>query len=160
MEEKYTFQDLLERNGCIAYTNKGISMMPLLREDRDVMLIKKRGSERCRKLDAVLFKRSGITGRGEYVLHRILKVNSDGTYWIVGDNCTSGEIVGENSVIGVLTAIKRGNKTISVNNIFYRLYINTWCRWYHLRFFILRMINFLKNSIRKIKHAIQYFFCK
>ena len=151
MRERLTFEELLKRDGSLAYTNKGNSMMPLLREDRDVMVISKKGSERCRKLDAVLFKRPNVTGRGEYVLHRILKVGDDGTYWIVGDNCYCGETVKEENVLGILTAVVRNGKTISVNNRGYRLYVNTWCRWYHLRFFILRLIHFFKRCIRKIQ---------
>ena len=53
MTEKLTFEELLERDGQIAYTNKGVSMMPLLRQSRDVMLISKKGQAGCKKLDAV-----------------------------------------------------------------------------------------------------------
>ncbi len=58
MTEKLTFEELLERDGQIAYTNKGVSMMPLLRQGRDLMVIDKKGPEPCKKYDAVLFKRS------------------------------------------------------------------------------------------------------
>ena len=88
-----TLAQRLEQDGVIVHTNKGTSMMPLLRENRDLMVIRKRGAGRFHKYDAVLFRREN----GEYVLHRILRVNPD-SYWIVGDNCASGEIVGEEQV--------------------------------------------------------------
>ena len=86
-----TFEEVLAQNGKLAYTNVGISMMPLIREGRDVMMIEARETAAIRRYDAVLFRRPGVTGRGAYVLHRILKILPDGKYWIVGDNCTSGE---------------------------------------------------------------------
>ena len=36
-----TFEEELEQNGKLVYTNVGVSMLPLLREGRDVMLIEK-----------------------------------------------------------------------------------------------------------------------
>ena len=93
MEQPISFEALLARDGKLVYTNKGVSMMPLLRQDRDLMIIEKKGEERCRRFDAVLFRRPGVDGRGAYVMHRILRVNDDGTYYIVGDNCLTGVTV-------------------------------------------------------------------
>ena len=76
-----TFEAELERSGRIIYTNVGDSMMPLLREGRDLMIIEKRPQGRCKKYDAVLYKRPN----GRYVMHRILKVRKD-DYVICGDN--------------------------------------------------------------------------
>ena len=86
------FEEVLEKKGVIAYTNVGVSMLPLLRENRDIMIIRKRGADRLKKYDAVLFVRPEVQDQSCYVLHRILKVLEDG-YWIVGDNCVSGEYV-------------------------------------------------------------------
>lgn len=145
-----TIEEILERDGHLAYPNKGVSMMPLLRQDRDLMLIEKRGPERCHKLDAVLFRRPGVVGHGAYVLHRILRVNDDGTYWIIGDNCFSGETVAEENVLGILTGIVRDGKTITISNPWYRLYVNTWCRWVHFRAAILRVRHLGGNILRKL----------
>lgn len=149
MSKEMSFEEILEKDGVLTYTNKGVSMKPLLREDRDVMVIKKKTTQNCRCLDAVLYKRPGVVGRGAYVLHRILRVNGDGTYWIVGDNCTQGETVAESQILGILTAVVRDGKTVSVNDIKYRLYVNIWCRWYKLRFFILNARKRLKTLKNK-----------
>ena len=151
MNKTMNFEQLLERDGRLAYTNKGVSMMPLLRQDRDVMIIEKKGPQRCRKLDAVLFKRPNVSGRGAYVLHRVLRVNDDGTYWIIGDNCVSGETVAEAQVLGILTAVVRDGRTIPVTNRWYRLYVNTWCRFYHLRIALLRARHFVGRCLRKLR---------
>ena len=150
MDKAITFEELLNRDGYLAFTNKGVSMMPLLRQDQDIMLIEKKGSNRCKKMDAVLFRRPGGSGTGAYVMHRILRVNPDGTYWIVGDNCISGETVAEENVLGILTGIVRDGKTIPVTDITYRLYVNTWCRFVHLRFAIIRTGRFLGRCLRKL----------
>lgn len=148
MTEVLTFEQLLERDGHLAYTNKGVSMMPLLRQDRDVMIIRLKGKERCKKLDAVLFKRPGS---GAYVLHRILRVNDDGTYWIIGDYCVAGETVAEENVLGILTAVVRDGKTIPVTAPVYRLYVNTWCRFYHLRIAVLRIKHLAGRFLHKLR---------
>ena len=52
-----SFEEELERSGSIVFTNKGVSMMPLLRQNRDLMVIEKKGPARCKKYDVILFKR-------------------------------------------------------------------------------------------------------
>lgn len=146
--EVTTFAKELERTGRIVYTNKGFSMRPLLREDRDLMIIERVNT--LKKYDAVLFERPGIQGRGQYVLHRILKVNPDGTYWIVGDNCVSGEIVKRENIMGILTGVVRNKRTIHVTDFWYRVYVHLWCDVYPVRFFLLHCRNHLARLKRKI----------
>ena len=55
-EEQINFEDYLARYGSLTYKNKGTSMMPLLRQDRDLFTIVKKGPERCSKYDVVLYK--------------------------------------------------------------------------------------------------------
>lgn len=134
--KKTTFAQELERTGHLIYTNKGVSMMPLLRQDRDLMILKKAEPGKLRKLDAVLF----IRPNGQYVLHRILE-EKDGVYWIVGDNCVSGEYVKEEQIIGVLTGVVRDGKTIDVEDPWYQRYVHLWCDHYRVRFAVLRVRN-------------------
>ena len=141
-----TFEEELARTGYLVYTNIGVSMLPLLREGRDVMVIERRDPDALRRGDAVLFRRVGVDGRGAYVLHRILRINSDGTYWIVGDNCTWGETVGQEQILGVLTAVRRGKKTVPSDSLRNRLYVALWCRPYRLRFLLLRFGRFCARA--------------
>ena len=140
---KTTFEEELGRSGKLLYTNVGVSMRPLLREGRDVMVIER--AEDFRTLDAVLFRRPGVSGRGAYVLHRILKVLPNGNYWIVGDNCIEGETVAKENVLGVLTGVMRDGKLLRVTDFRYRLYVRLWCAPYRLRFFVLRAKGWLKR---------------
>ena len=140
-----TFEEELARSGKVVYTNVGVSMMPLLREGRDIMVIRKADISSLRKYDAVLFKRPNTRGRGEYVLHRILRICPDGRYWIVGDNCTSGEMVLPENILGVLEAVQRGSKIVAMDSFGMKLYVFFWCAPYPLRFFLLKIRNVMKR---------------
>ena len=148
-----TFEEELERSGKLAYTNVGVSMLPLLRQGRDVMVIEK--AEVYRPLDAVLFRRPGVKGRGAYVLHRILKIMPDGRYWIVGDNCVTGELVERRNTLGVLTGVSRDGKLLKNTDFRYKAYVRLWCAPYHLRFFILRMKHLTKRILRRVSKLIR-----
>ena len=147
-----TFEEELARSGAIAFTNVGVSMKPLIRQGRDVMRIEALGDRPVKKYDAVLFRRPGVQGRGAYVLHRVLKCRKDGSFWIVGDNCTEGENVVRENILGVLTAVSRGKKLLKVGDFSYRLYLLFWCKPYHLRFAVLRVRRFFKKALYKLKN--------
>lgn len=148
-----TFEEELRRSGRLVFTNKGISMMPLLRQNKDIMIIEACESGELGPKDAVLFIRE-TEGKKNYVMHRILKQNPDGSYWIVGDNCFSGETVKREQIIGRLTAVVRDGKRISVEDKKYLLYVHLWCDFYPLRFLILRCRCFLRRGVHFIKRRI------
>ena len=47
MEEAKTIEAILDQDGHFAYTNRVISMRPLIRQGRDVMLIEKKETGKC-----------------------------------------------------------------------------------------------------------------
>ena len=55
---KSTFEEEIAKNGRLIYTNVGDSMMPLLREKRDLLIIEKAGG-RLKKYDVPLYRRAG-----------------------------------------------------------------------------------------------------
>ena len=148
MNNGKTFSQVLNETGRLVYTISGFSMRPLLRQGKDVVVIEKYEGH-CRKYDTVLFLRKS----GKYVLHRILKVNGD-KYWIGGDNCSSGEIVDEDQIIGVLSLIKRGNRTIKVTDWQYRLYTHIWCDAYPVRFALLRTKVLIRKGLSFVKRRL------
>ncbi|MBP3893384.1 MAG: S24/S26 family peptidase [Atopobiaceae bacterium] len=139
-------EEVLNTTGSYVYTNVGTSMMPLLREHRDVMVIRKKDAgKRPRRLDVVLFRRPG---RRDYVLHRIMRVNDDGTYWIMGDNCMTGETVAEDNVLGILEAVVRDGKHVPVTSPAFRLYSHLWCDAYPVRVALQRLRRRLRGALR------------
>ena len=156
MSETVHFEDVLERYGKLIYPNRGASMLPLLRQGRDLMVIERKGGEPCKKYDAVLFKRPSARGPDDYVLHRILRINKDGSYWIVGDNCCTGDIVREPQILGTLTAVLRGGKkSVSVSDPLYRVYVALWCGCYPVRFAVIRARQFGGRCFHRLKKFIQ-----
>ena len=97
-------RDSVEKLGFVAATTSGMSMYPMLRHQRDCVVIKKAEGE-LKRWDVALYE-SG----GRLVLHRVLKVKGD-CYVIRGDNCTSKEYVKKEDVIGVLDNFTRNGKT-------------------------------------------------
>lgn len=140
---KSTFEEEIQRKGKLIYTNVGDSMMPLIRQGKDLMIIEKTEG-RLKKYDVPLYKRDS----GQYVLHRILKVREK-DYVICGDNRWQKEYgVEDRHIIGVLTGIVRDGKEISVKDRKYKIYVHLWCDLFFLRAFILRASLFIKRRFR------------
>lgn len=112
------FETEINRSGYIVYTNKGDSMMPLLRQDKDLMVIR-RIEAPLKKYDVVLFKREN----GAYVLHRITKVCGLGVFMIGGDNRHYSEPIPEEQIIGIMTEVIRDGKHIPVTDPEYLKYV-------------------------------------
>lgn len=134
MAKTYTFEELLSDRGYIVYTNKGNSMKPLLRQDRDIIEIRSKGNHRCQKYDVVLYKKGK-----KYILHRILHVLPDG-YIIAGDNNTFLEYdIKDEQIIGIMVRVIRNGKEIRMTDKKYRLYVHIWCDLYPVRMALLRI---------------------
>ena len=146
---KSTFEEELKEKGVLVYTNVGTSMRPLIRQGKDVMIIK--SFDNCcklKKMDVPLYKRES----GQYVLHRIIKINKDG-YVIRGDNTYSNEYgVTDHQIIGVLTGVIRNGKEISVNSFGYKVYSYFWLYTYYIR----KVVVWMKRKNRLSKSTLQY----
>lgn len=154
MQENYSsFEQVLNETGRLVYKNVGVSMLPLIRENRDIMVIEKI-TDVPKKYDAVLFRRKGVKGRGKYVLHRILKILPGNKYFIAGDNCTSGEIVEAEQILGVLKTVLRNGKTVDFSSRKYKAYLYLWCVPYHFRFAVLAVRRSLIYLFGGIKHKL------
>ena len=138
-----TFEDLLARDGKLVYKTKGTSMRPMLRQNRDLVIIET-PSHRLRSLDVALYRRGD-----RYVLHRVIRVR-DGYYLIRGDNTFVLETVPDETVIGVLSGFQRNGKQYSVNDLSYRLYARSWNALYPLRRFYARLRPHAVNAARKL----------
>lgn len=130
-----TFEEEIDRQGHLVYSNVGDSMLPLLRQGKDVFVISRKPEGRLKKYDVPLYKRDD----GTYVLHRILKVRKE-DYILCGDNRWRTEHgVTDRQVLGVMTAVIRDGKAISVTDWRYRLYVHLWCDFFPVRVLVLWM---------------------
>ena len=141
---KSTFEEQLAQTGRLIYTNKGDSMMPLIKQDRDLLVIKPVNG-RLKKYDVPLYRRDS----GQYVLHRILKVRKD-DYVICGDNRWSKEYgISDRHIIGVLTAVVRDGRVVSFESWKYKAYVHLWCDFFPVRALITHVVSKLKRMKRK-----------
>ena len=114
--------EVLESGGEFRLYPKGTSMLPLLRQGKDsVVLI--RAEDNIKKHTVAFYQRKD----GSYILHRIIKRDDDGTYVMCGDNQTELETgVEPTQIIGCVSEIYRGKKPV-VKSPIYKLYVIVWC---------------------------------
>ena len=115
-------EETLAAGGTVKLPITGTSMLPLLRSGRDTVTLTAVTSP-LKKYDLPLYRRKD----GAFVLHRVVKVQADGTYTMCGDNQWVQEPnIHEEQCIGVVCAITRNGKTVSVHNTTYKLYTRVW----------------------------------
>lgn len=142
-------EDVLSSNGQYVGPTVGVSMLPMLKNRRDTIVVSKK-TERLQPLDVALYKRGNA-----YVLHRVLRVTDTG-YIIRGDNCYADEIVPEDNVIGVLTEFFRKDKHIvCATDEKYHRYVKNRLKTYKIRRFYVLIKMKLKAGIKKILRALK-----
>lgn len=122
MNNGISYEDYLNIHGSLTYSNVGVSMLPLLRQGKDLFIVRKKKAERCRVGDVVLYRRPP----DHYVLHRIIKVRPN-DYVILGDNCIAKEYgIRDEDIIGVMTGFVRNGKEHDITEAGYRVYSALW----------------------------------
>lgn len=141
-------EELLKTRDEVMTRTRGISMRPLLRQGRDIVVIKKPQFP-LKVGDAPIYR---VKNKKELVLHRILKVNDDGSYIIRGDNLFFKEHVFENQIVGVMRAFYREGKYCECEkSLIYKVYVFLNRISYPLR--CLWSVR-LRPLLSKIKHKI------
>ena len=113
-------RERLEQGHTVSFFPRGISMLPMLRQGRDSVILAPL-PEKLKKYDLPLYQRED----GAYVLHRIVKVGE--TYTCVGDNQFELERGLEHrQMIALVTAFERDGRRIEVSDPGYRLYCRIW----------------------------------
>lgn len=134
----------LEKHGAYASTTSGVSMRPLFKTHRDVVILEKPTAP-PRKFDVVLYPSQS----GKFVLHRIIG-ERDSEYIIRGDNTYHREYVKKDDIVAVLTAFNRGGRHHTVDERGYKIYVRVWNFIYPLRYVLFK----LRSLLSKIKHRI------
>lgn len=136
-----TIRLVLESGGEFRLYPRGVSMMPLIAEGRDsVVLVKPHGD--LKKNDIAFYLRDN----GKYVMHRVIKADN-GVYTMCGDNQYTRETGVENRhIIGVVSRIYRNGKVITPKSFLYKVYLFFW------QFFILRRVFW---KLRRLKNGIK-----
>ncbi len=147
MQELLPFLDELLKDGkTVQLKITGNSMMPLLRNRRDsVMLV---APENVKKYDIVLFVRES----GEAILHRIVGCKKEG-YIIVGDNQLAMEgPIKPAQVVAKVSAICRDGRIFQSTHWWCRLYGCLWGFLRPVRKPLLPLLLFAARRIKRIEH--------
>lgn len=133
-----TIREVLDSGGAFRIYPRGTSMLPLLREGIDSVLLEKPDGS-LKKGDIAFYLRDN----GGYVLHRVIKAKNG--YIMCGDNQLAPESgIEQRHIIGRVCAIYRGEKQLSMNGLKYRFYCLLW------KSFFIRRVYF---RLRRIKNG-------
>ena len=141
VNEKLKIEEVLLIEGKYVGPTVGTSMLPMLKERRDTIVVRPK-TEKLKPLDVALYRRGNA-----YVLHRVLTPTEAG-YIIRGDNCYSDEIIPEEDVFGVLTEFFSKNKHILCTDKNYLRYAHRRVKTYKFRRFFVCMKIKIKNAIK------------
>ena len=135
-------QERLDAGQSVRFYPRGVSMLPMLRQDVDSVRIEP-VSGPLRKYDLPLYRRDN----GKYVLHRIVKTGE--TFTCMGDNQYLPEPnIRQDQIIAVVTAFYRGERMIPVTHPGYRLYCRLWHISRPLRRFWTRGMGWLRRQLK------------
>ena len=137
----------LKDGGKVEFTPRGTSMLPMLRDNKDAVLLESQNGK-LKKYDLPFYQ----CDNGKYVLHRVVKVCQDGSYIMCGDNQIHREQgIKDKNIIGVVTEFKRKGKRYSCDNFAYRVYCHVWCFLFPLR----KLYKILRAILRKTKRFVK-----
>lgn len=101
----------------------GTSMLPLLKEGRDLVELESCSQERLKKGDVVLYKKND----GTLVLHRIIKTENGEFFTVLGDHqFKNAERVNKNQIIAVACGFFIKGRYVNEKTRWYRLYKKIW----------------------------------
>ncbi len=111
----------------------GISMQPLFKNSVTPVVVEYL-NEKPNINDIILYTKDN----GKLVLHRVISLKNNGVI-TRGDGCVGkGMFIPYSNIFGKCTAFYKGNKLVSVNSIWYKLYVFTWKLLYPIRIIMSR----------------------
>ena len=106
MPSQIKFEEVLDKDNELYFTNVGYSMYPLIKQREDILHIVKTDS--YKKGDIILYK----SNVDHYVLHRILKIKKNKIICAGDYNYFKDQPITKEQVLGLLTEIKKKDGTV------------------------------------------------
>ena len=137
---------MLDSGGQFLFYPDGVSMLPTIRAGRDGVLLSR--LDAIRRGDILLFRRRD----GSFVLHRLVKLDKNGTLVMRGDNqyIDEGGILPD-AVIGKVSAIIKGERKVLTSSLPFRFRSGLRLFFYPVRRFFHRALGKIKRTLRR-KH--------
>lgn len=142
-------EEILGGGGEFRMYPRGVSMMPLIVQGKDSVVLKRRvGNEiqPVNKHDIAFYRRDS----GQFVLHRVMRISRNGNYTMCGDNQVALEKnVRPDQIIGYVDRIYKEDKLLSFNSIRYKIYVLFWTfmPYRHVIRFFERGFRFIKRKL-------------
>lgn len=138
-------KEQMKNDGKVSFTPKGNSMLPLFRNNMDVVILSKPQFP-LKKYSIAFYQREN----GRYVLHRVIGRKNQ-KYTMRGDNQYRNEpgISGE-QIIAVVTEFVRNGKACEVTNRRYQLYCICWTNTVYIRM----IYKIIRHTVGKVKRKI------
>ena len=115
-------RESLEQGKSVRFSPRGTSMLPMLRQGLDTVILSPLPPRRLNKYELPMYQRKN----GQYVVHRIVKAGE--TYTCMGDNQFQKEPgLSHDQMIALVTGFTRNGKEHSVEEWSHR----TYCRFWH-----------------------------
>lgn len=142
-------EEILASGGEFKMYPRGISMLPLIKQERDAVVLVRDESISLSPMDIAFYKRDN----GQFVLHRVMSCEADGTYTMCGDNQIYLEPgIRADQIIARVSKLYRRERLVRFDGIRYRIYLATWCRM-RIRLFL----RLPKRAAAKIKRICAKF---
>lgn len=118
-------EEVLSNGGEFRIYPRGVSMLPLIVQGRDSVVLKRNSEIPAKKNDIAFYRRRN----GQFVLHRVMKIERDGTYTMCGDHQLSLERGIESSqIIAYVSELYRKDKKVKLHSLRYSVYLLFWNR--------------------------------
>lgn len=135
-------KEQLEDGKTVVFAPKGTSMLPMLRQGIDNVVIKKAPAA-LKKYDLPLYLREN----GQFVLHRVVAVEKN-SYTMCGDNQFQREYgVKQESILAVAVGFYRGDKYISCDDAEYLRYCKKQVLKQRLRYYMVKLNRIIKRIL-------------
>ena len=118
-------EDVLASGGDFRMYPKGTSMLPLIVQTRDSVVLTRNFDNPAKKHDIAFYRRKN----GQFVLHRVMDVCEDGTYTMCGDNQTQLEYgIEKEQIIAYVSGLYRKDKAVRMDGLSYSAYLFFWTK--------------------------------
>lgn len=131
-------RELAEGRACRLVVT-GSSMLPLLRHKKDAVILS--APERTLHRGDILFY---LRGENVCVLHRVHRVEADGTLLMCGDAQTALEPIRPEQIIAQVTAVERSGKRMECSALSWRMVSAIWQAMRPLRPTLFRLAAHIK----------------
>lgn len=137
---------LIAEGHTVTFKVKGQSMTPFLIDGRDSVVLAPFARTDLKVGTIVLVC---LPPEGQYILHRIIKVQGE-RFMMMGDgNCRGVECFSYADVVGVAVRVVRRGRVIACSNVWWTFFSRCWRRLRFLRRLLLAFYKRIYQRIRK-----------